>query len=67
MHLHLPAEYSEANIIFISENSGIFLKLSENTTIICKRIFFILPKYFHNNKLYRYIFNNNHGNLEKST
>ena len=35
MNFHLPAEYSETNIIFILENSGILLKLSKNATIIC--------------------------------
>ena len=65
MHLHWAAEDSHFNIhaikiiVYYSESS---LKLLQ---LYVKEYFFIIPKYFHNNQLYRYIFSNNHGKLEK--
>ena len=65
MHIHWPAEDSHfifhaiKNIIYYSESALKLLQLYE------KNHFFV-PTYFHNNQLYRYIFSDNYGKLEKN-
>ena len=65
MHLHWSAEDSHFNIhdiknvVYYSESS---LKLLQLYVYI---FFIFFSTYFHNNQLYRYIFSDNHGKLEK--